>query len=258
MYTAESLFNLTTLPKNGSFSVKDSGLGQTSFNCSSTVLQHLFNEDTSPLDVNIKRKLSIFSKTSRVVLSNLNELGQQKTQGYFLVPKPSLCKHLFSHQSFNCRFGNRTSTLTISWFYYSNFQIIKFNFWVKKKKRERENFGALQLILPMDLNVLKWKAVNCTHSAIHANSMNNSCSCLISISSRNDLFKWKICAKHEFEMLCRNTSLEELWDHSLLCSIPQYVIPTFCWCWCNQGFTDLMQWDPVETSAVNRHWNGKT
>ena len=143
MYTAESLFNLTTLPKNGSFSVKDSGLGQTSSNCSSTVLQHLFNEDTSPLDVNIKRKLSIFSKTSRVVLSNLNEPGQQKTQGYFLVSKPSLCKHLFSHQSFNCRFGNRTSTLTISWFYYSNFQTIKYNFWVKKKKTRKRKLWCV-------------------------------------------------------------------------------------------------------------------
>jgi len=35
----------------------------------------------------------------------------------------------------------------------------------KEQKRERENFGALELILPIDLNVLKWKAVNCTHSA---------------------------------------------------------------------------------------------
>ena len=183
----------------------------------------------------------IFSKTGRVVLSILNELGQQKMQGYFLVSKPSLCKHLFSHQSFNCRFGNRTSALTISWFYYSNFQTIKFNFtfWVKTKTRKTKLRCA-------GVNTADWSErleveSGQLYSLSKPNSMNNSCSCLISISSRNDLFKWNICAKHEFEMLWRDTSLEELLDHSLLCSIPQYVIPTVCWCWCNEGFTDLMQ-----------------
>ena len=175
---------------------------------------------------------SIFSKTSRVVLSSLNELGQQKMQGYFLVSKPSLCKHLFSHQSFNCRFGNRTLTLSISWFYYSNFQTINFNFTfcVKKKTRKRK-------LWCVGVNTADWsECLEVESGQLYSLSNPNSWFRLISISSRNVLFKWNICAKHEVEMLCRDTSLKELLDHCLLCSKPQYVIPTVCW-WSDAGVT---------------------
>ena len=58
-----------------------------------------FNKDTFSLDqmLVLRGSSSEVSKTSRDVLSSLNERSQSKTQCYFLVSKPSLCIHLFSH-----------------------------------------------------------------------------------------------------------------------------------------------------------------
>ena len=210
----------------------------------STALQLFqFNENTFPLDQLVLRgSSSEVSKTSRDVLSSLNERSQSKTQGYFLVSKPSLCIHLFSH--FNCRLGNRNLNLAISWMYYStSTKLLSSTSLFESWKNNEKEKTLFRWSYADRFECLEGESVNCIHSA-NFSSMNNFCPGLISISFTTwfveswHLRKWKMDLKKFIEKLALRSFFAT--SSSLLHKRRSHTHRFQSWC--NWGFTELIRW----------------